>query len=277
LAVNRLVVTDDDVCDLVVGLARDLAATNVKYAEVTVTPDAHLMQGIAPDAVADALTRGRDQARAVHGVELAWVFDIPGESGLPSAERTIDWVERFRPGGSVGFGLGGPEIGVPRDQFGPVFARALDLGLTSVPHAGETSGPQAIWDSVNVLKARRIGHGIAAAQDPALLQHLAAERIVLEVCPTSNLRTRAVARIEEHPLPALVAAGVPVVINTDDPGMFDTDLNREYQLVQDAFGYDLMELAGFVQAGIEAALCPPARKKQLGADLDRYLVEIGAR
>jgi aminodeoxyfutalosine deaminase len=122
-----------------------------------------------------------------------------------------------------------------------------------------------------------VGHGIAAAQDPVLLKHLATEQIALEVCPTSNLRTRAVDRIEEHPLPVLVAAGVPVVINTDDPGMFDTDLNREYQLIQDVFGYDLLELAGFVDAGIQAAMCPPARKQQLSAELDEYLAGIDAR
>ena len=144
ISVNRLVSSADDVRALVMGLGRDLAHVEVRYAEVTVTPDSHLLMGIPADALTEALTGGREEVLAAHGVELAWIFDIPGELGLESGVRTIEWVEGHRPEHSVGFGLGGPEQGVPRSQFREVFARARDLGLHSVPHAGESAGPESI-------------------------------------------------------------------------------------------------------------------------------------
>ncbi|MDN5855398.1 MAG: adenosine deaminase, partial [Actinomycetia bacterium] len=228
IAVNSLVRTAYDVELLVVGVSRDLAAQNVRYAELTVTPDSHLLMGIGPDDVATALDNARRTASATHGVELQWIFDIPGELGLPSGERTIDWVEQYAPTGTVAFGLGGPEQGVDRPQFSDVFARARAVGLHCVPHAGETTGPQTVWDAIESLQAERIGHGISAAQDERLMEHLASHRIPLEVCPTSNLRTRAVTDLAEHPFNLLREAGIPVTLNTDDPGMFSTTLNDEY-------------------------------------------------
>ena len=130
----------------------------------------------------------------------------------------------------VGFGLGGPEIGVPRPQFTPYFDQARAAGLHSVPHAGETTGPETIWDALRDLKAERIGHGTSAVQDPVLLAHLAEHRIPLEVCPTSNIATGAVGRLEEHPIIEMSRAGVVVTVNSDDPPMFATSLNREYEI-----------------------------------------------
>ncbi|MDO9380089.1 MAG: adenosine deaminase [Nocardioidaceae bacterium] len=271
IAVNSLVRGPEDVEALVVGAARDLAAQNVRYAELTVTPDSHVTtMGMPGEAVAEALTSGRLTARAEHGVELAWVFDIPGELGLPSGERTIDWVEQHAPEGSVGFGLGGPEAGVGRPQFADVFARARAIGLHSVPHAGETTGPETIWDAVRDLGAERIGHGIAAAHDPALLAHLAEHRIALEVCPTSNLRTRAVESIEDHPFATLRDAGVVVTLGSDDPGMFDTTLQREYEIAHDVFGLDREALVDLAEASVDASFAPDDVRWALSAEIDAY-------
>ncbi len=191
-AVNALVSTPADVTDLVVGLARDLAAGSVRYAEVTVTPVSHLAVGIDAGALAEALVEGRERARTEHGVELGWIFDTAGELGVDAAWATLDWVRTHRPDGTVGFGLGGPEIGVDRAAFAGPFAAAREAGLRSLPHAGETTGPATVWSALRDLGAERIGHGIGAVTDPALLEHLAEHRIPLEVCPTSNLRTGAV-------------------------------------------------------------------------------------
>jgi len=269
-SVNRLVRTAADVQALVTGLGRDLTGTQVRYAEVTVTPDSHLMMGIAPEAIADALNAGRAQVLADHGVELAWIFDIPGEFGLESGVRTLDWVQKHRPEHTVGFGLGGPEIGVPRSLFTEVFARATDLGLRSVPHAGETTGPQSIRDSINVLGAVRIGHGISAAQDADLMAELVDRDVVLEVSPTSNLRTRAVARIEDHPFTVLRDAGVKVTLNTDDPGMFDTDLNREFLTAHRVFGLDAAELTELARAAVHASFAGASTRARLLAEIDDY-------
>ncbi len=270
IAVNSLVRTAADIEALVVGIAADLAGQNVRYAEVTATPDSHLLVGIEAPDIAAAYTTGRSRALVEHGVELAWIFDIPGELGLPSGLRTIDWVERHAPEGSVGFGLGGPEAGISRPQFAEVFARARALGLASLPHAGETTGPETIWDAINSLAAQRIGHGIAAIQDPALVNYLVEHGIPLEICPTSNLRTRAVAQLEDHPFPALREAGVTLTLNSDDPGMFDTTLCREYELAHAVFGLSSAELADLSRTAVRVSYRSETGKRELLAEIDAY-------
>ncbi len=275
IAVSALVRTADDVEALAVGVLADLAGQQVRYVELTVTPDSHLLMGIEPDGLAEALTRARARARAELGLDVAWTFDIPGELGLVSGERTIDWVERFAPHGSIGFGLGGPEIGVPRPQFADVFARARALGLASLPHAGETTGPQTVWDALQVLGAQRIGHGIAAVQDATLMGHLAEHRIPLEVCPTSNIRTRAVASLEEHPWQRLVDAGVVVTLNSDDPGMFATTLNQEYAVAHDVFGADRDGLVALARTALDVSYASDEVRRRVGAELDAYATASG--
>ena len=270
IAVSALVRTADDVEALAGGVLADLAGQQVRYVELTVTPDSHLLMGIEPDGVAEALARARARARAELGLEVSWTFDIPGELGLESGERTIDWVERFAPEGSIGFGLGGPEIGVPRPQFADVFARARALGLASLPHAGETTGPETVWDAVRVLGAQRIGHGIAAAQDPALLAHLAEHRIPLEVCPTSNVCTRAVESLEQHPWQRLVDAGVTLTLNSDDPGMFATTLDHEYAVAHDVFGVDRAGLVGLARTALDVSYAPDDVRRRVARELDTY-------
>ncbi|HKE20377.1 MAG TPA: hypothetical protein VKB80_36130, partial [Kofleriaceae bacterium] len=137
LAVNSLVTSGRDVTALLVGLARDQAACNIRYSEVTVTPTAHLSVGIEADELADALTEGRRIARRDHGVELAWIFDIDGSAGPAGGPATLEWVLRHRPEGTVALGLGGPEDGVPREMYREQFMAARDAGLHLVPHAGE--------------------------------------------------------------------------------------------------------------------------------------------
>jgi aminodeoxyfutalosine deaminase len=270
ISVNNLVRSADDVRSLVEGLGRDLAGVGVRYAEVTVTPDSHLLMGIEPDGLAHALDEGRRSALVDHGIELGWIFDIPGELGLASGTRTIEWAEAYLPSHSVGFGLGGPELGVPRDQFEDVFRRARELGLRSVPHAGETTGPQTVRDSIDMLGAVRVGHGISSAQDPELMAELVDRDIVLEVCPTSNIRTRAVTSFDEHPFVVLRDAGVRVTVNTDDPGMFDTDLNREYLVAHDHFGLDRPALVELARESIRASFADPATRDRVLSEIDAY-------
>nr|WP_308199253.1 adenosine deaminase [Saccharothrix sp. S26] len=267
-AVNDLVTTGDDVAALVLGLAEEQARRNVRYAEVTVSATSHLRAGIAPEELDEALATSRARAKAEHGVELAWVFDIPGlwdrDFGLTSAKYAVT----HRPAGTVGFGLGGFEADAPRRAFREAFAVARDAGLHCVPHAGETTGPDQVREALDELHAERIGHGINAVADPELLRRLAAEGITLEVCPTSNLRTGAVRAIEDHPLPRLLDAGVPVTLATDDPGMFHTDLDREYLLCHEVFGLGEPELAELARTGVRASFAPDELKRSLLAEID---------
>ncbi|MCW2789347.1 MAG: adenosine deaminase [Aeromicrobium sp.] len=271
LSVVDLVRTPEDLWTLTYEVARDLTAQNVRYAELTLTPYTSIARGIAAEAYCETVEDARRAAEADLGIALRWCFDIPGESGLPAADVTLDTALRLRPDGLVSFGLGGPEIGVPRPQFEPHFQKAIAAGLRSVPHAGESTGPQSIWDSITLLGAERIGHGIAAAQDPALMAHLAEHQITLEVCPTSNVCTRSVPSLAEHPLPVLVAAGVPVTINSDDPPMFSTTLTQEYEVARELLSLDDAGLAELSRVAVRASFADDAVKRDLLAEIDAYV------
>ncbi|MFR9775258.1 adenosine deaminase [Micromonospora sp. MS34] len=271
LSVVDLIRDADDVWLLTHEVARELARQQVRYAELTVTPYSHVHRGIPAPAFCEAIEDARKRAEADFGIALRWCFDIPGEAGLPAAEETLRIALQERPGGLVSFGLGGPEIGVPRPQFKPYFDQARAAGLRSVPHAGETTGPETIWDALRELGAERIGHGIAAAFDPELLTHLAERRIPLEVCPTSNVRTRAVATIEEHPLRQLVEAGLLVTINSDDPPMFGTTLNEEYAVAARLLDLGPEGLAALARDAVTASFLEPAEQARLSGEIDAYL------
>ncbi|MFE2814711.1 adenosine deaminase [Streptomyces nigra] len=272
LSVVDLIRTPEDVRLLTYEVARDLARQQVRYAELTITPFSSTRRGIDERAFMEAIEDARKAAEAEFGTVLRWCFDIPGEAGLESAEETARLAtdDRLRPEGLVSFGLGGPEIGVPRPQFKPYFDRAIAAGLHSVPHAGETTGPQTVWDALTELRAERIGHGTSAAQDPKLLAHLAEHRIPLEVCPTSNIATRAVRTIEEHPLARFVEAGVLVTINSDDPPMFGTDLDNEYAVAARLLGLDERGLAELAKNAVTASFLDEPGKARIAAEIDSY-------
>ncbi|GAA1386033.1 adenosine deaminase [Catellatospora chokoriensis] len=270
LSVVDLIRDAEDVRTLTYGVAQDLAAQQVRYAELTVTPYSSVNRGIPAEAFCEAIEDARREAEKELGLVLRWVFDIPGEAGLQSAEQTLRIALDQRPDGLISFGLGGPEIGVPRPQFKPYFDQARAAGLHSVPHAGETTGAQTVWDAIRELGAERIGHGIFAAQDPQLLAYLAEHAIPLEVCPTSNLRTRAVADLAEHPLAAIVAAGVPVSINSDDPPMFGTTLNNEYEVAARLLDLDTAGVAELARQGVRHSFATDQVKTALLSEIDTY-------
>lgn len=270
LSVVDLLRTPEDIWTLTYEVAGELAKQNVRYAELTMTPYTSVVRGIAVEDYCDAIEDARVRAAVDHGIDLRWCFDIPGESGLPAAEVTLDAALRCRPEGLVSFGLGGPEIGVPRPQFAPYFDQARAAGLRSVPHAGESTGPETIWDSIRHLGAERIGHGIAAAQDPELMAYLAEHQIPLEVCPTSNVCTRSVPSLEEHPLAQLVAAGVPVSINSDDPPMFSTTLNNEYEVAAGLLGLDVAGVAELAREAVRHSFLDDAGQNALISEIDDY-------
>lgn len=272
LSVVDLIREPRDVRDLTYGVAADLAAQNVRYAELTVTPYTSVIRGIAPEAFVEAIEDARVAAERDLGITLRWIFDIPGESGIPAAEGTLAVALDHGPSTLVGFGLGGPEIGVARPQFAPYFEQARAAGLHSVPHAGESTGPQTMWDAIETLGAERLGHGIAAAQDARLMDYLRENGIALEVCPTSNVATRCVASIEMHPLPALVAAGVPVTINSDDPPMFGTTLNQEYQIAARLLSLDAAGVRNLAAAAVDASFAEDSLKALLKQQIDGTLI-----
>jgi len=271
LAVVDLVRTPEDIRLLTYEVAREMAeGQNIRYAELTCTPYTSVLRGIHVRDYTEAIEDARVAAERDFGLVLRWVYDIPGESGIPAADATLQYALEHRTDALVGFGLGGPEIGVPRAQFREHFDRARAAGLHSVPHAGETTGPETVWDSVRLLGAERIGHGCSAAQDPELLAHLADTGIVLEVCPTSNIATRAVDRIEDHPLRTFVEAGVAVTIGSDDPPMFDTTLNHDYEVAAGLLGLDEHGVADLARAAVDASFAPDDVRARIRGEIDAY-------
>lgn len=273
LAVVGLIKTPEDIRTLTYEIAREMSeGQNIRYAELTCTPYTSVVQGIAIEAYGEAIEDARVAAQRDFGLRLQWIYDIPGESGIPAADATLDYALNHPTDGLVAFGLGGPEVGVPRPQFERHFAAARAAGLRSVPHAGETTGPQTIWDALNVLGAERIGHGTTAVQDPELLAHLAATGVPLEVCPSSNIATRAVAVLEEHPIVAFRDAGVAFSVNSDDPPMFGTTLNQEYEIAARLLDLDHTGIGELAKAAVDAAFTDDATKTALRAEIDAYVV-----
>jgi adenosine deaminase len=275
LSVVDLIRDPEDIWALTYQVGRDLSAQQVRYAEVTVSPYSSVSRGIAAEAFCEAIEDARVRVQADFGTSMVWCFDIPGEAGIPAADITLDIALQNRPAGLVSFGLGGPEIGVPRSQFGPHFATARAAGLHSVPHAGESTGPQTIWDSIHELGAERIGHGIAAAQDPDLMEYLREHGISLEICPTSNVCTRSVPSLESHPLPLIAAAGVEFSINSDDPPMFSTNLGNEYAVAARLLDLDQHGIADLARAGVRASFLDDAGKRDILAEIDGYEAAAG--
>jgi aminodeoxyfutalosine deaminase len=267
LATVALLRTPEDIHLLTREVIEGLAAQRVRYAELTMTPFTSVRMGIPIEAYTEAIEDARITAERDTGTVVRWIYDIPGEAGLESADATISYAVDHGPASLVGFGLGGPEIGVPRPQFKAHFDRARAAGLHSVPHSGESTGPETIWDAIRELGAERIGHGIAAIRDPRLVEYLAEHRIPLEISPTSNLATRVVERIEDHPIRALRDAGVVVTVNSDDPPMFGTTLNREYAIAADLLDLDEGGLRELATTALDVSFAPDDVKARIRREI----------
>lgn len=273
IAVSRLVRSGEDIAALVEGSARDLAAQNVRYAEMTITPFTQLRAGIAYPEIVEGLDEGRARARRL-GVDFAWVYDMPGEDGQEAAEATVALLDLPAPNGLVGFGLGGPEVGVDRRSYAWAFDRARAIGLHSVPHAGEADGPASVRAALDALGADRIGHGVRSVEDPELLRRLVDDQVPLEVCPSSNVCTGVYPTLADHSLPTLLAAGAFVSINTDDPPMFSTTLNDEYRRIATAFDLDVATIAQLMRNGVTASFMHESAKRDMLGQIDATVQAI---
>ena len=238
------------------------AALNVKYTEAFVSCSL-VPAGAAQDEFLSALRRGVDAVERRHGIRIALIGDISRE--LPdSRHRVVDLViEGYKRGVFIGLGLGGPEIGFPPELFQDAYARAREAGLHVVAHAGETGGAKSVRGALDALGAERIGHGVQSLQDPELLERLRRDGTPLEVCPQSNYRLGIVKENEPHPIRALYDADVRVTVNSDDPAMFETDINREY-LTLARQGFTAEQIARLGRQTLDATFLSDADKRALG-------------
>jgi aminodeoxyfutalosine deaminase len=270
LAVVDLIKTAEDVRLITYEVAADMAAQNIRYAELTVTPYISISDSLPAEAFLEAIEDARQAAHRDHGLELWWIFDIPADFGVPAAELTASVALDHDVPGLVGFGLGGTDRGFPRSMFRDQFDRARAAGLRSVPHAGETAGPESVWDALVSLGAERIEHGVAAVGDPRLLEHLVEHKIALDICLTSNVALRVVPDLDHHPIRVLVANGVTVTINTDDPPMVGTDLNTEYATAARLLDLDEQGVTELALAAVDASFASRETKDALRSEINSY-------
>jgi len=248
-------------------LADQLLAHHVVYAEVTLSVGVMLLRKQQPEANFAALLRATEPFER-RGLHLRWIFDAVRQFGAEAAMAVVESARNCRSNAILAFGIGGDELSVPTGEFRPVYDRAAALGLHRLIHAGEIGGPEKIREAIEILGVERIGHGIAAINDPALMDLLAERKIPLEICPQSNLRTGALARqlsrasaqVENHPLPALFRHGIPVVLSTDDPALFQTNLTAEYAAATQ-MGLQENDLEQICEMGFQYAFQPGVKNQ----------------
>ena len=223
---------------------------NVLHTEIHFTIGTHLQNGINGQEVAAALAETLEAAPARHGTRARLIPDIVRNAGTERADKTLEWALEGRRDGVVALGLSGFESS-PDEPYREHFEVARQEGLRCVAHAGEHAGADSIWSVLDVAGAERIGHGVRAIEDPQLVEALGERGIPLEICPTSNVRLKAVAEMADHPFDQLRRAGVIVTVNSDDPPQFGTTLTDEYRRLSDTFGYGAALPQILRQAGIE--------------------------
>jgi adenosine deaminase/aminodeoxyfutalosine deaminase len=223
-------------------MMESLAQQGVTYAEVTLGAGVVLWRGFDFRSVWRAIREAQREAEKIWPVEIRWNLDAIRQLGPDHVMEVARLAADYVGDGAISFGIGGDEVAGPALLFRDAYRYAKDAGLRLTAHAGETAGPESVRAALEI-GAERIGHGIRAIDDPDLLRRLREEQIPLEVCITSNLKTGAVASLDAHPIRKLFDAGVPITLNTDDPGIFETDLASEFALARNLFGFSEAELA----------------------------------
>jgi adenosine deaminase len=252
-----------DLRRLIDGVLADLRAQGVVYVELTFSLPEYLRQGLTIEEIGACLAA----ATATPGIRVQWIIDLVRDFGHEAGLTLLEEVIALNCPAIVGITLGGSEHLFPPAPFAAVYARARAAGLRLTVHAGEALGPRSVWDALNLLGVERIGHGIRAIEDPALVAHLATRGVPLEVCPTSNLRTGIVASHAAHPVRALHAAGVALSINSDDPTFFGATLADEYAALE-SLGVPEATIVALIANGFRHAFLPEAERAAYLARVD---------
>jgi len=252
-------------------LAEDAHRENVRYLEVRYSPLLHVREGLRPAQVVEAVLRGLRTAKRElgirYGVILCAIRSQPAEQSLRIAELCVAFKNR----GVVGFDLAGSEINNPAKVHRAAFQLVIDNNINCTAHAGESFGPDSVHQAIHKCGAHRIGHGTRLVESGDLLNFVNDHRIPLEVCPSSNVQTRAAASWEAHPVDFYVDYGLRITINTDNRLMSDTTASKELHLCHTTFGWSLDTMKDIIISGFKSAFMPYREKADLVAEITREL------
>ncbi len=266
-AVLDVLVTEQDFHDLTEAYLRRVAADGARHVEVFFDPQSHVPRGVPFEDVVGGIARALREGESEHGVSWRLIMCFLRDRPPAEAMEMLELALRHR-NVIAGIGLDSAEVGHPPAEFAEVYRRAREADLIAVAHAGEEGPPQYITEALDVLKVRRIDHGVAAIQDPALQRRLAEAGIALTMCPLSNLELKVTPDLARHPLKRLLDAGLLVTVNSDDPAYFGGYLLQNYVAVQKALDLGLADLAQLARNSITASLLPEERKAELIAEID---------
>ena len=264
-----VLLTEADFHDLATAYLTRAAAQGVRHAEIFFDPQAHTQRGIPLETVINGLTSALDTSLQDHGVSTHLILCFLRDQ---SAQEAMDTLDAARPHlhHITAVGLDSAEVGNPPEKFTEVFQKAADLGLRRVAHAGEEGPATYIWNALNHLGAERIDHGIRCMDDPELITHLATTQTPLTVCPFSNVRLRAVPTLDQHPLPAMMDAGLLVTVNSDDPAYFGGYVHDNYLGLQQHLGLTDEQLRTLARNSFTASFLTPERRDALIAQVDAH-------
>lgn len=253
------------------------AAQNIRYSEVTFTPhNQYSLNGLGFHAQIDAVNRARAWAEAELGVRMGIIMDIPRIISPEEGLMVADWAISRYGDGIIALGLGGPEVGHPPEKYQAAFDRVRAAGIPCILHAGETVGPESIWSAIRVADTQRIGHGVRAVEDAALMDYLRETQLPLEVSPTSNICLKVYPSLAEHSLPRLLAHGLTITLNSDDPPMFNTTLTDEYRCCSAAFGWDRATVEQLVLNAVDVTLLPEPERREMRRDFETEFAAFSA-
>ncbi|MFI9030480.1 adenosine deaminase [Streptomyces sp. NPDC053560] len=229
--------TEEDFADLAHAYLARAKEQGVRHAEIFFDPQAHTARGVPIGTVIEGLGRALDAAQETYGITtrliMCFLRDESAESALETFEAARPYLDRI-----TAVGLDSAEVGNPPSKFREVYALAREAGLKCVAHAGEEGPPAYVWEALDILGVDRVDHGVRSLEDPELVARLAAEQVPLTVCPLSNVRLRVIDDLADHPLPAMLDAGLLVTVNSDDPAYFGGYAHDNFTAVRDALGLD---------------------------------------
>lgn len=262
MMVFRCITREDQFERITYEMLEDDARCNVRYVEASFSAPDHVKEGLDYELTLDAINRGVHHAHRDFGIQCNLRVDLVRNYGPNVGMQVLRWIEN-KSDNIVSIDIGGSEEKFPPKPFAPVYQEAKEMGLHLAAHAGEAAGPESIWDAINYLNVERIGHGVTARRDPKLIAYLRKRDIAVEMCPTSNLRTEVITSLQNHPIKTFFDKGIKVTANTDDPSMFNTDMNNEYLQLHRQLNFTVPELFELTLNALDSSFLPETQKLQM--------------